>query len=242
MTPVTESKRLLIITGGSHGLGAAFCAQYRQMGFQIVSFSRTGRGDDNIAVDLVDPQKAQKVFDSSFSRLAERDYEAIIAISNVGTLSPIGPAAQKAVEDITANMNVNFTSPILFMRAFIGYFQNHHCKKTLVNVSSGAALKGYFGWSLYCGAKAGMENFIRAVALEQAVEQFPITAFSIDPSIMDTGMQAGIRKSTLHDFPDRPRFDGFKEDGALKDPSNVAAAIIGMIDDNPHGGERKKVR
>jgi benzil reductase ((S)-benzoin forming) len=237
----TDAKGLLIITGGSRGLGSALCAQLRDRGFEIASFSRTGSEDGNIRIDLADPAEARKVFDASFSHLSLQNFETVIAVNNAGVLDPIGPAAKKPPDDVISNVNVNFVSQIIFIRSFIVHFQEHHSKKMLVNVSSGAALKGYFGWSLYCAAKAGMENFIRAVALEQAAEQFPITVFSVDPSIMDTDMQAGIRKSTLHDFPDRPRFDGFKADGALKDPSDVAAAVIGMIDANPRGGERKKV-
>jgi benzil reductase ((S)-benzoin forming) len=235
---MVKNNNLAIVTGGSRGLGAALCTKYLELGYHVVSFSRRGTEGHNVTVDLTDPDAAQMVFASSFSILAAGEYDEIVCINNAGVLTPIGPAAQKPVGDVTGNLNVNFVSQILFIRSFMEHFQGHSGKKTLVNISSGAALKGYYGWSLYCATKAGMENFIRALAMEQSREKYPIAAFSIDPHIMDTDMQNSIRRSSLEDFPDRLRFDAYKKEGALMAPSDVADIIIRLINGNPQGGER----
>lgn len=231
-------KDLAIITGGSRGLGAALCSKFVDMGYHVVEFSRSGSADYSVPVDLSKPEAAERVFSISLARLAMNEYSTIVGVNNAGVLSPIGPVSRKPLEDVIGNMNVNFISQILFIRCFLKCFQSHACNKTLVNISSGAALKGYSGWSLYCASKAGIDNFICAVAMEQTAEQHPIVVFNIDPHIMDTDMQAGIRQSSLEDFPTRARFDGFKEDGVLEKPSAVADRIIHAINRGPSGGVR----
>jgi NAD(P)-dependent dehydrogenase (short-subunit alcohol dehydrogenase family) len=98
------------------------------------------------------------------------------------------------------------------------------------NISSGAALYGYGGWTLYCAAKAGLENFIRALATEQKMEAHPFIAVNINPGVMDTEMQALIRATSAADFPDVGRFVHRKEQGELALPDGVAAAIMRIVE------------
>ena len=99
----------------------------------------------------------------------------------------------------------------------------------IVNVSSGAALKGYAGWSLYCASKAGMEGFIRALAAEERHQEHPFLAISVDPGVIDTEMQASIRAASVTDFPDVERFIRRKSDGGLSSPQSVADAILRIV-------------
>ena len=99
----------------------------------------------------------------------------------------------------------------------------------VVNISSGAALKGYAGWSPYRAAKAALEGFIRALAMEEEHQQFFFEAISVDPGVIDTGMQALIRATPSADFPEVERFARRKRDGGLAAPDTVAAAIIQLI-------------
>jgi len=108
-------------------------------------------------------------------------------------------------------------------------FENHTCRKLLVNISSGAATKGSAGWSLYCGAKAALENVIRSVALEQQHVPHPFTAISINPGLIDTEMQAAIRATSAKDFPDVQKFHKRQADGLLRPPEQVAAAVSQIL-------------
>lgn len=98
-----------------------------------------------------------------------------------------------------------------------------------MNVSSGAALKGYAGWSLYCASKAGMEGFIRALAAEERHQEYPFLAISVDPGVIDTEMQASIRAASVTDFPDVERFIRRKNEGGLSSPGSVAGAILRIV-------------
>ena len=103
-------------------------------------------------------------------------------------------------------------------------------KKVIADISSGAALKGYYGWSLYCAAKAGMENFIHSLAVEQQTQPHPFLPINIDPGVIDTDMQALIRATPQSDFADVERFIQRKNQGLLVSPDKVAASIINIIE------------
>ncbi len=221
--------RLAIITGGSKGLGAALCDNFIQQGFRVVEFSRSAPHPYSIHADLAMPELSQDVIAKALANLAGEPWQEIVIINNAGVLDPIGPVSRKDRSAIIANINTNFTSALLFLADAVAQFQSHPARKTIVNVSSGAALNGYAGWSLYCAAKAGLENFIRALAAEQQAEPFPIVPINIIPGVIDTGMQAAIRQSAKADFPDVDRFIQRRDNGELRAPAEVAAAIARIV-------------
>ena len=230
--------KLAIISGGSKGLGAALVEMYQQEGYSVVELSRSG---SSIRVDLAQPNQLLATLPTHFEKLGQQAWDEVLLFNNAGVISPIGAVATKAEADIFANINVNFTSAILIIRAFVQAFLAHSCPKTVVNISSGAALSSIYGWSLYCGAKAGIEHFVRTVALEQQEQAHPITAVNVGPGIIDTGMQAAIRASDASDFPGVDRFREFKESGTLRSPETVAQAINNILASNPASGSRHDI-
>lgn len=238
---VIEELKLAVISGGSRGLGAALCSHYLNSGYEVVEFSRNAPHTYSVRTDFSRPESAVGAISEELSRLAMNSYDEIVIINNAGTLQPIGPAARKEGVVVIANLNVNLLSAILFLSEAIRQLQDHAGKKTIVNISSGAALKGYFGWSLYCAAKAGMENFIRSVALEQEAEIHPFFAISIDPGVMDTEMQAAIRAANEKDFPTIGRFVEFKKSGALRPAAQVAELVARIVSQNSATGLRYSV-
>jgi len=234
-------ERLALISGGSRGLGAALCSTYRDAGWQVVSFSRSGRGGGNVAVDLGRPADAARILAGTLVPLAEQPWDEVVAISNAAQLGPVGPLAAKPDAEILANVNVNVAGGIVFMNAVLRAFAETACSKTLVNISSGAAQRPFHGWSLYCAAKAGLERFVECVALEQDASEHPFRVVNISPGVIDTGMQAQIRGSDDQDFPDRERFVGLKEDGELQAPEAVAGIIARIVAGQPDNGGRYEV-
>jgi len=225
MTEFVKLRPLVVVTGGSRGLGKSLCALYRGAGAEVVEFSRSAPYPFSVATDLSRPEEAFRTIARSLGTLAAHEWSAITVIHNAGTLEPIGPACAKPAAQLIANMNANFASGILFLTQAQTAFAHHPCRKVLVNISSGAALKGYPGWSLYCAAKAGLENYVRTVAAEQKGQEFPWLALNVDPDVMDTSMQETIRASSPEDFPAVGHFIQRKETGALREPSQVAEVV-----------------
>jgi benzil reductase ((S)-benzoin forming) len=222
--------KLFMITGGSRGLGQALCEQFKTKDYKILEFSRSVPHEYSIRTDLADPERSRLTVAKAIESIDSSQLEELIIISNAGTLEPIGPTSGKSHVDLTENMNTNFISAILILTEIIRKFQAAACRKVIVNISSGAALKGRAGWSLYCAAKAGMESFIRSLALEQQTQPQPFIPINIDPGVIDTEMQALIRGTSPADFPDVETFVQRKNQGLLAPPDKVAAAIIRILE------------
>ncbi len=228
--------RLAIITGGSRGLGRALCDVYLAQGWSVLEFSRTAPHPFSVPVDLSDPTASADIFARSFESIARADLSEVVAIGNAAVLGPVGPVEHASADMVTRTLNINIVSAILFARAFVSSFQDAACPKTFVNISSGAAAKGYAGWSLYCACKAALENYVRSVALEQDLRPHPVRAISINPGVMDTAMQTEVRAASPADFPQVDRFLRLHREGQLAAPTAVASRIADIVASRPQPG------
>lgn len=222
--------KLLIITGGSRGLGQALCERFKSMDYKILEFSRSAPHEYSIRIDLADSEISKLTVANAIQTIDNSQLQELIVVSNAGMLEPIGPTSSQLHSDLIKNMNTNFVSAVLVLTEIIKKFQAAACRKVIVNISSGAALKGRAGWSLYCAAKAGMENFIRALVLEQQAQTQPFIPINVDPGLIDTEMQALIREASPADFPDVELFIQRKNKGSLVPPDKVAAAIVRILE------------
>lgn len=240
--PAAPSSRLALVTGGSRGLGAALCDHLLADGWRVIEFSRSAPHPYSIALDLSDPAQARATVARTLDGVDAAGLSAIAVFNNAGVLAPIGPAAIAPAAALLANLHANLATPLLLLAQIVARWQHHPARKRLVNISSGAAQTPYAGWSLYGTAKAGMEQFIRCLAAEQADEPQPFVAVNVYPGVIDTAMQAEIRATPDAQFPARARFVQRHASGALRPPERVAAAVLRIAArDDLQGGERYDV-
>lgn len=219
---------MYIITGGSRGLGASFVRHLESTDAVVVSLSRTkppGRCVHK-PVDLSRPEILGEVMVSVFKETDLSEVSSVTLINNAGTLLPIGPVQGFEQGEIIFNTSVNFMAPIVLTSLFIREIQEFPGDKRVVNISSGAAMTAYEGWSLYCASKAGLEQFTRCVAKEQARLDAGVLIINFNPGVMDTDMQATIRETSDQQFPTRQRFVDLYKNQVLMDPDIVAACLI----------------
>lgn len=221
--------KIALITGGSKGLGESLVKKYQDNNYQTLEFSRSGISENNIKCDLSDQKAFPDVFNRALIDVKKLNPSEILLINNAGTIDPIGPISEFNTEDWVNHININFTSVVITTGLFIKHFQTVACTKSIGFISSGAALRPKYGWSLYCASKAGIEQFCITVSIEQQSQANPIYCAIIDPDIIDTEMQFKIRETQETLFPESQRFKSFKNDGLLRGPDSVADIVFTIL-------------
>ena len=241
MTPVNP--RLALVTGGSRGLGRALVTQLQAEGWRVVELSRSAPTADSVRVDLAQPRDVVRALDDALARVDPLSVRELLVLHNAGTVQPLGPAAHQPVDALIDTLNVNLVSGIAFLAAAMAYFQPCPGRKVVAHISSGAAVRAHAGLSLYSAAKAGMDQFLRVVAAEQARQPHPFRALSLDPGALDTAMQATLRSAAPDDYPGAAAFAQRQRDRALGRVEDVAAVLLRLLaDDTLVNGERHHVR
>lgn len=216
---------LFIITGVSRGIGAALAKAAVEAGHAVVGLGRSPAAHGlHLAVDLCCPQSAAERLEEALSLPQARQAERIALINNAATLEPVG--ARFDAEAVQAHFAVNLLSPILLSRRFVDLMRERPQPARIIQISSGAADSPHRGWSLYCAGKAGLEQFSRCLALEQADTARPVDVLCLRPGVVDTPMQAQIRDRSRDDFPDVQRFRELAQSGQLAAPAEVAEALL----------------
>jgi benzil reductase ((S)-benzoin forming) len=224
-------KSLLILTGHSKGLGRAILDVYlKKDEFEIIGISRTTLNLESpklteVSIDFGDLDILE---DELASLFPQRDYKEVILINNAGWIGEIKAVGSLQIKMMRENINVNLLAPMYLTNAFIAAYQGSAFKKSICNISSGAASKPMEGWAKYCSTKAAIAMFTLVAARENNDSQFRF--FSLAPGIVDTQMQHEIRLADGLDFPEIERFKNYKENGELSTPESVAAKISFLLE------------
>ncbi len=188
---------------------------------------------DYITYDLNDTVGIDEIMSEIMTALEEEDLEAVFLVNNAGILQPVKPAEKCQIDELKRSINVNLLAPMVLTSEFIKHAKTWPCMKRIINISSGAANRGgVYGWSAYCTTKAGLDMFTQTVGIEQDIADNNIKVMAIAPGIIDTKMQEEIRSSTEEDFMEVERFIGFKEEGNLSAPEDVASKLLQVMKDD----------
>ncbi len=215
--------KVIIVTGASRGIGSAAAAALAQAGASLVLTARDERLTEQVARSIGGSAWARACDVSDYAA-----FEALVAdtkarfgrldglINNAGVIEPIASIAQSDPAAWARNIGINLTGAYHAIRAVLPSMLEAE-GGTIVNVSSGAAIRPLEGWSAYCSAKAGLHMLTRAVALETAGKG--IRVFGFQPGTTDTDMQVLIRASGINQISQIPR-------GNLTPVAHPASAIV----------------
>lgn len=221
--------RLTIITGASGGIGAELAAEAERAGDTLATISRRpGPGQQHLATDLSDPARWPEVLQWIDALIGARPWTSIVAIHNAATIDPIGFAGTTDPVALRANVILNSAAPQVVGDGVLRSMESRKLPGAVVMISSGAGQHPFTGWSTYCAGKAAMDMWTRTAGLERADRSSGVSIVAIGPGVVATDMQAAIRATDEAAFPDVERFRQMADDGALRDPADVAAAIYGF--------------
>ncbi len=227
--------KIAIITGGSRGLGKAFCKKYYENDYEVFSIARTKSDLKNItqiSCDLSKTTDVNAVFTNLFTEIAQKKVSKIVLINNAGTLGTIAPIEKNNPESIAAAIQINVTAVLQITALFIKHTQSLNCLKKIISISSGAAKNPYEGWSVYCSSKSAIDMMTKVIAKEQQNIKNGVSVSAVYPGVVATQMQETIRKTPKENFKSLDKFISLYENKQLLSPEYVAEKVFNLETEN----------
>ncbi len=235
--------RTAVITGASRGLGAGLAVHFAGAGMHLglcarhrpgselagrarpVAQARQAVGTDAPVYEPVDVTE-RSALDRFAASVVARFGRIDMWVNNAGLLGPIGPLAELDPDAVAEVMEVNAIGVLHGSAVFAAHVRSRPGPGVLVNVSTGAATRPYFGWAAYCASKAAVDQLTRVVALEEA--RYGLTAYALSPGLVDTDMQVAIRASDEEAFPDGTRFRQAAADHRFNTPAWIGDFLLDL--------------
>jgi NAD(P)-dependent dehydrogenase (short-subunit alcohol dehydrogenase family) len=204
--------RLVVVTGGTRGIGAAVAKRFTGLGDRVVALGR-------VDCDVTDETAVADVF----AGLGEVD----VLVNNAG-VSSSAPLAKTTTADWRTQLDVNATGAFLCTRAVLpGMLARDHGR--VVTVASTAGRVGQRYTAGYSASKHAAVGLMRAVAAE--VAGTGVTANAVCPTFVRTDMTA-TTVARIADRTGRSTEDsegvvaGMSPLGRLLEPDEVAFAVV----------------
>ncbi|OAJ61723.1 3-oxoacyl-ACP reductase [Paraburkholderia ginsengiterrae] len=213
---MNTSKKVVVVTGASQGIGAEVVRAFRKLDYRIVATSRSIKPSDDanivtIAGDIGDPSTARRVISEGIARFGRID----TLVNNAGIY--IGkPFTEHTAEDYAAVTNVNIAGFYHITQLAIAEMEKHSSGH-VVSVTSGIdqnAISGVYS-VLAALTKGGQNAATKSLAIEYAKKGIRVNA--VAPGIIKTPMHAPETHQAL---------GAFHPIGRMGETSDIANAIL----------------
>jgi NAD(P)-dependent dehydrogenase (short-subunit alcohol dehydrogenase family) len=222
---------VVIVTGASRGLGESVALWLGKAGCKVALMARSKAALERVAehvkrmggtpiffsADVADSTACRNVVEETIKVFGRLD----ALVNNAALLQPLAPVARVDSKSWRYNIEVNLLGPFYMSQAAI--LQLRKQKGRIVNVSSGAANSPIESASAYCITKSGLNYLTRLLAAEEP----DLTCVAVRPGVVDTQMQALIRKEGPNTMPPEQLayFLNLKAEGRLESPYVPARSI-----------------
>lgn len=228
--------RILLVTGGSAGIGAAVARMGATRGYDRVVITcsqdvagaeavaadvrRAGADAQVIRADVADPAAVAAMFD----QIATLPPGPLHLVNNAGIVSPRGGIADLTPDRVARVMAVNVLGAIDVARHAVGYMRAHQ-GGGIVNISSAAARLGAPNQYVdYAASKGAIDTFTLGLADELAPEGIRVNAIRPGLIVTDIHAKGGM--------PDRLAQIGHTPPlGRPGTPEEVAEGILWLLSD-----------
>jgi len=246
-----SAQHLVILTGASRGMGRAIGEQLlARPGHTLVGISRgvspelaaapKGEGSalEQWSHDLDDAAQAAAHLSQWLAGVPAGRFASATLINNAGVIARPAPLSDADLPDLVRALRVGLEAPMLLASAFLKATRGWtHARRKVLNISSGLGRNAMASQAPYCAAKAGMDHFSCALALEEAHSPHGARVVSLAPGVIDTDMQVELRGGDPAKFPDRERFTRMQTEGMLATPGAAAARVLAYLDRPDFGSQ-----
>jgi 3-oxoacyl-[acyl-carrier protein] reductase len=227
---VTNTPRVVIVTGGSRGLGAGIVRSFLESGDRVATCARSATPETDAWE--ADPALAGRFLfrtaDLSKSADAEEFVKAVVAewdhidvlVNNAGVARDgILGLVSDADIDTVVDLNVKGT---LYMTRLVSRRMLARRSGHIVNISSIVGLSGYRGLGVYSATKAALDGLTRAMARELGSRGIVVNG--IAPGYLRTEMSHGLEGDQLEQIVRRTPA------GRLGEPEDIARVVQFLTD------------
>ncbi|WP_424812710.1 glucose 1-dehydrogenase [Roseococcus sp. YIM B11640] len=235
---VQDGARVVVVTGGGRGIGAATARRLARDGHAVcVNFREDGEAASSLVAGIAakggraiavraDTSVAEDV--AALFEAAERELGPLHAlVNNAGITGPLGRFADLPADQLRRVVDVNLVGSLLCAQEALRCFARRPdaAGRSIVNISSIAAATGSPGeYVHYAATKGAIETFTRGLAREVAAQGIRVNAVS--PGTVQTGIHAAAGD------PGRPARVALRVPmGRVGEPEEIAEAVAWLISD-----------
>ena len=223
--PLQQSAPIVVISGGSRGLGLSLVNKFLAQGCQVATFSRSKTREvealegehrdtnrflwqqvDGASED--DLRGAIRTITKSWGRID-------ILINNAGT-GHDGLLALQRMQDVDQLLDVNLRSAILLTQ-LCSKSMIRNKSGSIVNISSVNSVRGHSGVAVYSATKAALDGLTRSLARE--LGPMNIRVNSVAPGYFESAMVGELSEDAKKRIQRRTPL------GRLADPSEITEAV-----------------
>lgn len=227
--------KVVLITGGSSGIGKSIGEFLHQKGFVVYGTSRNPEKITNsmfplVALDVRDKQSIVNCVAEVIQNSGQLD----IVINNAG-VGITGPIEEIPTEEIRNNFETNLFGPIEVMKAVLPQMREQK-SGLIINITSIAGYMGLPYRGIYSASKGALELITEALRME--VKSFGIQITNVAPGDFATNIAAGryhapVVKGSAYEVPygnTLKEMDSHVDSGS--NPNEMAEAIFTIIQTN----------
>jgi NAD(P)-dependent dehydrogenase (short-subunit alcohol dehydrogenase family) len=214
--------QVVVITGGSSGIGLATAKLFAECGARVVCVDMRPPQESlaNCRYLKVDVSNFHEVRDCVTNILAEE--KTVAALINNAGISKDAPVWKMTEAEWDAVLNVNLKGAFNCIHHLAPHFRKQKRGK-IVNVSSINGLRGKFGLANYAASKAGLIGLTKTVAKE--LGRYNVNVNAVAPGYILTPLTQNLAQPILDQALDETVL------GRLGQPEDVANAILFLCSD-----------